>query len=86
MNNHPITRALESQGIPTFGSLERQKARLERFNKASAKRWASEHIRHERSLLALFEQYRMALARGFDEDADAVHAEILYRLKEMRTQ
>lgn len=83
-SKHPITLELESRGIPTFGSLERQKARLMRFNKESTKQWVAEYIRPERSVGTLLEQYRMALARGFDDDADAIHSEILYRLQQMR--
>lgn len=84
MATHPITVELEKRGIPTFGSLERQKARLARFNKASSKQWVAEYIRPEPNVSVLMEQYRLALARGFDDDADAIHAEILYRLQQMR--
>lgn len=84
MATHPVTAELIKRGIPTFGSLDRQKARLARFNKESSKRWAAQYIRPEASVAVLLEQYRLALARGFDDDADAIHAEILYRLQQMR--
>lgn len=83
-NAKSVTAELEARGLPTFGSIERQKARLDRFKKAEAAETLLQLRNTEPSIEQLIDWYRQCASRGFEEDANAVHAEILYRLYQMR--
>ena len=83
-SNKSVTAELEARGLPTFGSPERQKARLERFKKAEAAQTLLAMRNAEPSLEQLVEWYRQCASRGFEEDANAIHAEILYQMHRCR--
>lgn len=81
-----VTAELEARGAATFGSIERQKARLERFVQMEA----AEHRAYIRnanmSLEELVNWYQVCCREGVTCVLNEIHSEILYQLQRCRRE